>query len=314
MTATVTYASTMAELRTEQPHSSLWPGYGSTMPMSGRYPNSMDPTMAAAAAAAAAHHGGPQHAGRPRSSQPSLDHSHPYARYSQEEADAYDRAQQQQHQQHLPPPLSSYGQHHNSLKRTFAQSEQQHQQPAYTEMVQDLRDDGARLTVGHDHKLLSFKKTPDKHTILDQHGRVQTLDLTAQLHGMFFLSEMPATSSDGTIMQPELTCYRRNLFQISGSLITPRGQLSIIAESGETVAVTSTEVTISAIESVDGHPVRLIVIPWKTPPPNSPETVQLPDQEPAPLPLIPFQDDGSSETEGEFAVYPIGWRRLQFRM
>jgi hypothetical protein len=77
--------------------------------------------------------------------------------------------------------------------------------------------------------------------------------------------------------------------------------------------VSSTEVTISATESVDGHSVRLIVIPWKTPPPNSPEVGQAADQEPQPLPLIPFQDDGT-ETEGEYAVYPIGWRRLQFRM
>jgi hypothetical protein len=143
---------------------------------------------------------------------------------------------------------------------------------------------------------------------------MQQLELSAQLHGMFFLSEMPANAGDGSMLQPELTCYRRNLFQISGSLITPRGQLSVVlAETGETIPVNNTEVTISAIESVDGHPVRLIVIPWKTPPPNSPELPQTPDQEPPSLPLIPFPDDGQ-EPEGEYAVYPIGWRRLQFRM
>ncbi|KAJ2966045.1 hypothetical protein NUW58_g10763 [Xylaria curta] len=53
--------------------------------------------------------------------------------------------------------------------------------------------------------------------------------------------------------------------------------------------------------------------PWKTPPPNSPELPQTPDQEPPSLPLIPFPEDGQ-EPEGEYAVYPIGWRRLQFRM
>jgi len=73
------------------------------------------------------------------------------------------------------------------------------------------------------------------------------------------------------------------------------------------------EVAVSAIESVDDNPVRLIVIPWKTPPPNSPDIGQGPDQEPSALPLIPFQEDGA-EADGEFAVYPIGWRRLQFRM
>jgi hypothetical protein len=224
-----------------------------------------------------------------------------YSRHSQDDGDGYDR--QPQHQSLQP--------HHSypNLKRPYSHTEQ----PPYTEIVQDLREDSSKLSVNHDHKLLSFKRSQDKHTIVDQHGRIQQLELSAQLHGMFFLSEMPANTTDGSVLQPELTCYRRNLFQISGSLITPRSPLSVITETGETVAVNSTEVTVSAIESVDGHPVRLIVIPWKTPPPNTPEVSQGPDQEPASLPLIPFQDDGS-ETEGEYAVYPIGWRRLQFRM
>ncbi|EEY18122.1 VIB-1 [Verticillium alfalfae VaMs.102] len=139
------------------------------------------------------------------------------------------------------------------------------------------------------------------------------MELSAQLHGMFFLSEMPSGATEGSVLQPELTCYRRNLFQISGSLITARGPLSVVTETGETVPVSTTEVTVSAIESVDGHPVRLIVIPWKTPPPNSPEVAQGPDQEPPSLPLIPFQDEGP-DADGEYAVYPIGWRRLQFRI
>jgi hypothetical protein len=176
-----------------------------------------------------------------------------------------------------------------------------------------MREDGSRLTVNQDHKLLSFRRSQDKSTVVDQQGRVQQLELSAQLHGMFFLSEMPASSSDGTVLQPELTCYRRNLFQISGSLVMPRGQLSVVTESNETLPVSSMEVAVSAIESVDGNSVRLIVIPWKTPPPNTSEISQGPDQEPSPLPLIPFQEDGN-ETDGDFAVYPIGWRRLQFRM
>jgi hypothetical protein len=167
--------------------------------------------------------------------------------------------------------------------------------------------------VNQDNKLLSFRRAQDKLTITDQRGHLQQLDLSAQLHGMFFLSEMPSNAADGPALQPELTCYRRNLFQISGSLVTPRGPLNVITESGESVSVSSMEVSISAIESVDNHAVRLIVIPWKTPPPNSPEIAQGPDQEPPALPLIPFQDDGT-EADGELAVYPIGWRRLQFRM
>jgi hypothetical protein len=294
MSATATLTATMADLKPESAHGSLWSSYaGSTVPLSTRFPNPVESTLSHSAAASSQH--------QPARARSSVDHSYPYPRYPQGEPEAYSR--------HQHPSLS---QHHSypNLKRSYDESEH----PPYQEIVQDLRDDGSKLTVNHDHKLLSFRRVQDKHTIVDQHGRMQQLELSAQLHGMFFLSEMPSSSNDGTIMQPELTCYRRNLFQISGSLITPRGQLSILrAETGEQMPVSNTEVTVSAIESVDGHPVRLIVIPWKTPPPNAPEIPQGPDQEPPSLPLIPFQDDGT-ESDGEYAVYPIGWRRLQFRM
>lgn len=306
MSTTTTYAVTMAELKTDAQHGSLWSGYGSPVPMAGRF-NSIDATVSSNPTTAS------PHLGRPRSSNHNNMDPYPPPAYhyprqhAQDEGDGYDRQQQHQHQH----PHSSMQPHHSypNLKRPYSHTEQ----PPYTEIVQDLRDDGNKLSVNQDHKLLSFRKVQDKHTIVDQHGRIQQLELSAQLHGMFFLSEMPSNSTDGSIMQPELTCYRRNLFQISGTLVTPRGTLSVITETGENMAVTNTEVTVSAMESVDGHNIRLIVIPWKTPPPNSPEVNQAPDQEPASLPLIPFQEDGP-EMEGEYAVYPIGWRRLQFRV
>ncbi|KAF7548224.1 hypothetical protein G7046_g8748 [Stylonectria norvegica] len=271
----------MAELRGDPAHSSLWSSYGSSVQMPGRVSDAMPSTS-------------PPHLGRPRGNLANVDHAaYAYSRYPQDDAEAYDRnAHTEIPSQHSYP----------SLKRSFSETES----PAYQEIVQDLRDDGSKLTVNQDHKLLAFKRSQDKHTIVDQQGRMQQLELSAQLHGMFFLSEMPSNSTDGSMHQPELTCYRRNLFQTSGSLITPRGPLSIITEAGETVAIASMEVSISAIESVDGNFVRLIVIPWKTPPPNSPEISQSPDQEPPSLPLIPFQDEGSGgEVDGEFAVYPI---------
>lgn len=298
-TTTTTFPAAMADLKAEPGPSSLWHNYGSPVHMaSARFNPPMESALPNPPSASA-----PQHPARPRSSHHSLEQPpYSYNRYpGQEDSEAYER-----HQPH--PNLTSH-QSFPNLKRTYSQTEQ----APYQDMVQEIRDDNSKLSVNHDHKLLSFKRTQDKTTIVDQHGRIQQLELSAQLHGMFFLSEMPSSTSDGTILQPELTCYRRNLFQISGSLITPRGQLSVVSESGETVPVNNVEVTISAIESVDGNPVRLIVIPWKTPPPNSPEIPQSPDQEPQSLPLIPFQDDGT-ESEGEYAVYPIGWRRLQFRM
>ncbi|ODA84012.1 hypothetical protein RJ55_02530 [Drechmeria coniospora] len=288
---TAAYPATMTELRGDLAHSSMWSNYGaSTHLPSSRLGSAMDSSFHGSSAASSSHA-----AARPRSGQVAVDHqAYPYRGYPQDESTAYDR--------HPSFP---------SLKRSFSQAEP----PAYQEIIQDLRDDGARLTVNQDHKLLSFRRAQDKSTVVDQQGRVVQFDLSAQLHGMFFLSEMPSGAGDGstTSMQPELTCYRRNLFQISGSLVMPRGQLSVVNESNETLPVTSMEVAISAIESVDGNPVRLIVIPWKTPPPNTPEIAQTPDQEPPVVPLIPFQDDGA-DADGDLAVYPVGWRRLQFRI
>ncbi|KAG5996308.1 hypothetical protein E4U43_002890 [Claviceps pusilla] len=270
----------MTELRGESSHSSLWSNYGGSSHLPSRL-GSMDSSIHGSAST--------HLSARPRGE---MEHPYSYHRYSQDDSAPYER----------PNPYSG-------LKRSFSQAEQ----PAYQEIVHDMRDDGSRLTMNQEHKLLYFQRSQEKSTIVDQHGRVQQLELSAQLHGMFFLSEMPANTSDVAAPQPELTCYRRNLFQISGSLVMPRGQLSVVNEANESLPVNNMEVAVSAIESVDHNPVRLIVIPWKTPPPNSPDISQGPDQEPSALPLIPFQEDGA-EADGEFAVYPIGWRRLQFRI
>ena len=209
-----------------------------------------------------------------------------------------------------PPSLNT---HHSypSLKRAFQNTEDS----PYGEVVQDFKDEMpevAKPAINQDHRLLSFARLPEKHTIIDNQGRVQQIELAAQIHGMFFLSELATPLGEG-LVQPELTCYRRNLFQISGTATTPRGSMTMITERGERIPIVSLEVCISATESVDGHSVKLIVIPWKTPPPNSPEVGPGQEHEPSPIPLVPF-DEGSPDASNEYSVYPIAYRRLQFRI
>lgn len=210
-----------------------------------------------------------------------------------------------------PPSLTP---HHSypSLKRPYHASEG----PSYAEGMKDYRDDPSEAGTKHpginqDHRLLYFTRHPDKQTVIDAHGRVKHVELTAQIHGMFFLSEMAAPAAEGLPGQPELTCYRRNIFQISGNVTMPREPLQVVTTRGERVPVVNMEVAVSATESVDGHTVRLIVIPWKTPPANSPEIPQTGEQEPLPIPLQPLDQESG---EGELAVYPIAYRRLQFRI
>lgn len=292
MTTTATY--TMAEMRAETQHGGLWNNYGNPVQMTGRY-NPQDPSVPVAPPT-------PPHLARPRSRGHNMDYpQYQPGRPGQEEGEAYDR---------YPHPSLMNIPSINSLKRPYSQVDQ----APYTEMVQDLRED--YKPPNHDQKLLSFKKVGDKHTIVDAKGRIHEMEIDAQLHGMFFLSEFPSTAGDGngSVLNAELTCYRRNLFQISGSLCFPQIPLSVLLESGETSQIKNMEVSISSIESVDGHPVRLIVIPWKTPPPNSPEANQAPDQEPPTLPLIPWSEEEEEAGGDHYAIYPIGWRRLQFRM
>ncbi|KAJ4306399.1 heterokaryon incompatibility protein [Collariella sp. IMI 366227] len=267
----------------------MWPNYGNPVQMTGRF-NPQDQSVSVPPPPSS-------HLVRPRS------HTMDYPQYQpgrpgEGEAEPYDR---------YPHPSMNIPSI-NSLKRSYSQVDQ----APYTEMVQDLRDDYKQPN--HDQKLLSFKKVGDKHTIVDNKGRMHEMEIDAQLHGMFFLSEFPSGPGDGNGLNAELTCYRRNLFQISGSICFPQIPLSVLLESGEASAIKGMEVSISAIESVDGHPVRLIVIPWKTPPPNSPEINQGPDQEPPALPLVPPSEEEEETGADHYAIYPIGWRRLQFRI
>jgi hypothetical protein len=172
-------------------------------------------------------------------------------------------------------------------------------------------DDSTKPTIQSDHRLLSFEPLPYRHTPLDQYGGPAELEVIAQIHGRFFLSEIPTRAGDNIIMQPEITCYRRNLFQISGSVTCPSGPLSIITSYGESMSIVSHDITISATESVDGRVIRLIAIPWKTPPANSPDLPSGQEHEPA---AIPIESLGNQDTNNETVSQQLSWRRLQFRV
>lgn len=214
----------------------------------------------------------------------------------------------------LATPILTTHHSYPSLKRMYDGGND----VGYLDSIHDIREEVSGMqkpSINADHRLLNFGALPPKHTIIDAANRIKSIDLNAQIHGMFFLSELATPSTEHVISQPELTCYRRNLFSISGNVRIPRGPLFTITERGERTAIVSLEVTISASESVDNHAVKLIVIPWKTPPPNSPEVSTEGEQEPTSLPLMAMDDSGAEVTpNGEFTIFPIAFRRLQFRI
>lgn len=106
----------------------------------------------------------------------------------------------------------------------------------------------------------------------------------------------------------ELTCYRRNLFQISGTVILSRGIKSMINESGQQVPLYDLMATISALESIEGKSTEIISVPWKTSTTTTSE-----DKAGAPPPKWPLDLSMNPELDPTCVSIPIAWKRLQFK-
>ncbi|OJI97735.1 hypothetical protein ASPVEDRAFT_49690 [Aspergillus versicolor CBS 583.65] len=186
----------------------------------------------------------------------------------------------------------------------------------------------ADSSIDHNNKLLSFSMPVYPWTLLDYSFRRTSISVSAQLHGMFFLAESPWTTSPTENAPPqqgaELTCYRRNLFQITGSVTLPRGLRYIITETGDRIPIVAQELTVSATESVEGNSVKIISVPWKTPAANgnlnnedssngNNQNGTTPKVEKEP-PAFPLDMMGGQDLDTDYATFPIAWKRLQFRV
>ena len=173
--------------------------------------------------------------------------------------------------------------------------------------------DSEAPSIDRDNKLLSFSPPTLDYTLLDYTYRRTSISLSAQLHGMFFLAESPwASAADAQTAPSELTCYRRNLFQITGEIMLPRGLRYIMTEQGEQIPIMGQELVISATESTEGNSVKIISVPWKTPVnPNVPVVEDKIEREP---PSIPLDTMNMQDLNTDFASFPFQWKRLQFRI
>lgn len=176
----------------------------------------------------------------------------------------------------------------------------------------DLHD-AETPSIDRDNKLLSFTLPTFDYALLDYTYRRTTISLSAQLHAMFFLAESPWAAAGETQCQPtELTCYRRNLFQITGEITLPRTLRYLMTEQGEQIPIMGQELVMSAIESTEGNAVKIISVPWKTPAnPNVPVVEEKIEREP---PSIPLDLMNVHEVDTDFASFPFQWKRLQFRI
>ncbi|KAI5291337.1 hypothetical protein KEM54_005329 [Ascosphaera aggregata] len=163
-------------------------------------------------------------------------------------------------------------------------------------------------------KLLLFSMPVHHYTLADHSLNRTSISMSAKLDGSFLASESilrASPSSEGPPPVVELTCYRRNLFQIEGTVIVPNTLRYIITEEGNRIPIFAMELAASATESVEGQPAKIISVPWKTP---SALTGEQPDdkaeKEPATFPLDIMS---SQDPDSEYTTFPFSWRRLQFR-
>ena len=161
--------------------------------------------------------------------------------------------------------------------------------------------------------MLYFQPSVSNYALLDYSSRQVSISMSAQLHGMFFLAESSRSGMVESLNQPaELTCYRRNLFQITGSVATPRMMQYVLTERGERVPIVAQELVISAKESGEGSPVKIISVPWKTPASSTaPSPEEKTEKEPAPIPLDMISNQ---EMDTDYTIVPFAWKRLQFRV
>ena len=166
--------------------------------------------------------------------------------------------------------------------------------------------------ISRDNELLGFKPPAYTFALLDVSLKRVSVNMNARLHGMFFVADPPPTPNyNSQTAFPELTCYRRNLFQVTGSITLPRNFHYIVTDLGDRLPVLGQELQISATESVENGAVKLISVPWKTPinAPSGPE--EKTEKEPT---TIPLDIMSNQDMDADFATFPIAWKRLQFRI
>lgn len=165
---------------------------------------------------------------------------------------------------------------------------------------------GDSASADPDNKLLSFGAPILKAAVLDDQGQTWPT-MSAELYGMFFVAE-DVFGGDTTGRPMELTCYRRNLFQISGMITLSRSLAHMVNAQGQHVPIYDLQATISALESIEGKTTEIISVPWKTS-----NGVASEDKSGAAPPRWPLDLSLNPELDPSCVSLPIAWKRLQFK-
>ena len=194
----------------------------------------------------------------------------------------------------------------DAFSTTFEDPFSSHSGPFESLLDDQIQNTNNESTADVDNKLLGFGAPILKNPMLDDAGQTWP-QMSAELYGMFFVAE-DVFGGETTGRPMELTCYRRNLFQISGTLTLSRSIQGMLSEQGQQVPVFDLFASISALESIEGKSTEIISVPWKTNAASSSE-----DKAGAVPPKWPLDLSMNPELDPSCVSIPIAWKRLQFK-
>lgn len=160
--------------------------------------------------------------------------------------------------------------------------------------------------IDKDHEPLSQNTTSSICTLRDSEGKDIWVSAEAKLNGSFFFAD------DGNTTSPpaQLTCYRRNIFGISGSISFPSSPRRILDVNGEETAISGAEVCVSAFESTQMNATELVQVPIRAPGSD----LQVTEQNSVVIPLFSeMSPEQGHNPRSTYTTYPFEWKRLQFR-
>ncbi|KAK4134761.1 p53-like transcription factor [Trichocladium antarcticum] len=192
-----------------------------------------------------------------------------------------------------------------------------HRAEGYPMGGRDDDDNDAASPPELDNKLLGFgAPIPSGRAMLVSEATAQFVEphMTGELYGMFFVAEdvFGAESGRAAPRPLELTCYRRNLWQISGQVTLPRGVAHYVDEHGRKGGVAELAASVTAVESIEGRVAEMITIPWRGS--NAPVGGDEAKVVSPPPPMVPLDLASGHEVDGGSRVsVPVSWKRLQFK-
>lgn len=160
-----------------------------------------------------------------------------------------------------------------------------------------------------ENALLLFSKPVMAATLLDELRRPVQLTMTAEIGGMFFVAE--DIFNDEQAERPELTCYRRNLWQCLGDVALSQQPKYVLDEQGNEFAITQLMASVVAKESISGNPTDIVSTSWKTTDPVTGNALWAMGSPPVCPFTLPSNNTFYREPVGP--SFKMAWTRLQFK-